>query len=827
MLLTTLALVAAVSADVFTDDIPYLRDPIVYPPEVMDGDPVESGEIRVTHSDGRGALVLEHTSVVAEIQAGLARVTMVQWFHNPYEESLEATYLFPLPSTAAVDRMDLTCGDRLIEGRVMEREAAREAYDQAKRDGRKAALLEQERDNLFTQSIATLCPGEEVQITLQYVEQVALEDGIYELTFPMTPGPRFSPPWVEDRERLETPYTTTPYNGVDITVYIDEGLPVSSLWSDSHDITVVEEGLWGAEVTTPDEVIVPDRDFVLSWSLGGDDPGVAVLTHRPTGDGPGTIAVTFEPPVLGEHFVARPRELLFVIDASGSMSGWPYESARAAVLLALDEMGPDDTFNLVRFSSGASSLFAMPQPSTPETRAQARRWLRDFQGGGTNMDTGIVHSLTLPGDPDAMRLVLMLTDGYVGGEDEMFRVVRRYLGGARLFSLGVGSSVNRYLLEGLAEMGRGDVIYHFGSKPLDEAVGEFYDRIAHPALSDIEIDWGGLEVSEQYPTRIPDLWAGQPLRVVAQYEPGEDAVDGWVDTVITVRGVLGTTPVAWEVALEVPAVDTRHEALDTLWARRKIRDLEWYPRGRSPEEVKRAVIDVALEHHLVSRYTSLVAIDDEPSPCGPAGLHVSVPNAAPAGVSMVGGASMGQGRGTGMLGAMHSGGIGGLIGAKGVQIGAGGLASRGSGLGGGGTAGGLGGLGTKGRGSGASGYGTGGGHFGAHAADVAVSTSGSPIILGSLDKSLIDAVIKRHLNQIRYCYEKQLRLDPAMHGKVVVKFVIAKDGSVSSSSVRSTTLNNAAVEQCVVSRFMRFQFPAPASGGIVVVSYPFLFTPAS
>lgn len=797
MLLHTLALLGAVMAqDGWSDEVPYLRDPILYPPEVMEDDPVLAGEIRVENDAGLGTLVLEHSSVVAEIHAGLARVTMVQWFHNPYDQPLEATYLFPLPSMAAVDRMDLACGDRLIEGRVMERGEAREAYEQAKRDGRKAALLEQERDNLFTQSIANLCPGEQVQITLQYVEQLQYEDGIYELSFPMTPGPRFSPPWVEDRESLVTPYVTEAANGVDLTVYIDEGVPVSGLWSDSHDIAVQEEGRWGAEVTTADEVIVPDRDFVLSWTLASEQPEIAVLAHRPDEHEPGVIAVTLEPPELGDHFVARPRELLFVIDRSGSMGGWPYDSAKAAVLLALDEMGPEDTFNVVSFGNAASSLFLEPQPSTPATRERAKRWLFGGAGGGTNMDAGIVHSLTLPGDPDAMRLVLMLTDGYVGGEDRMFELVRRHLGDARMFSLGVGSSVNRYLLEGLAEMGRGDVIYHYGSKPLGEAVATFYDRIAHPASSDLSIDWGGLEVSEQFPSEIPDLWAGQPLRVVARYEPTLVDEDGMVRTVITVSGVLGTEPVAWELPLELPATSLEHEGLPSIWARRKIRDIEWYPRGRSADEVREEVIDVALEHHLVSKYTSLVAIDDEPSPCGPASLRVSVPNQAPAGVAMVGGAAMGHG----------------------------GLGSRGSGLGGGGKVFAVAGLGSKGRGSGASGYGTGGGHFGAKAAGAIESVSGSPIILGALDKTVIDRVVKRHLNQIRYCYQRELQMQPNLAGKVVIKFVVAKDGSVSSAAIKSSTLAHEATEQCLVSRFMRMQFPSPQGGGIVIVSYPFLFT---
>jgi len=817
MLLPTLALAGAVMAQA-PDEIPYLRDPIIYPPEVLASDPVTAGEVRVQDGQDLGALVLEHSSVVAEVHAGLARVTMVQWFHNPYEETLEATYLFPLPSMAAVDRMDLVCGDRLIEGRIMERAAAREVYEQAKKDGRKAALLEQERDNLFTQSIANLCPGEEVRITLQYVQQLQYEDGIYELAFPMTPGPRFSPPWVEDATRLVTPYVAEPSRGVDITVYIDEGVPVSGLWSDSHDIAVQEEGSWGAEISTADEVLVPDRDFVLSWTLAAERTRSAVLAHRPSDDEPGVIAVTFEPPDLGEHFVARPRELLFVIDSSGSMSGWPYESARAAVLLALDEMGPEDSFNLVRFSGAATSLFRRPQPSTPATRAQAREWLRHFRGGGTNMDQGIIHSLNLPGDPQAMRLVLMLTDGYVGGEERMFRLVRQHLGNARMFSLGVGSSVNRYLLEGLAEMGRGDVIYHYGSKQIGEAVDAFYSRIAHPALSDLEIHWGALQVSEQFPKEIPDLWAGQPLRVVARYQPEPAEEEDTLNTVITVRGMLGRERVAWELPLEVPMVERRHEGLRSIWARRKIRDIEWYPRGRSGELVRQEVTEVALEHHLVSKYTSLIAVDDQPSRCAPATMKLSVPNMAPAGVSMVGGAQLAHGA---VLG-----GIGGVIGAKGVQFGSAGRASRGSGLGGGGSAGSLAGLGTKGRGSGSSGYGSGGGSFGFKSEGQIRYSSGSPIILGALDRTLIDAVVRRNLNAIRYCYQRQLTKEPSLQGKVVLKFVIAKDGTVASASIKSSSLANAAVESCLVARFQRMQFPEPKGGGIVIVSYPFLFAPA-
>ncbi len=748
------------------------RDPVLYPPEVFPGDEIGAGELRVVtdgDADSQGTLVLEHTSIVAEVSVGLARVTMTQWFHNPYDEPISAEYLFPLPSDAAVDGMVLRCGEREIDAVVMEKQAARQAYDEARRDGRKAALLEQQRENLFRQHVANLCPGEEVQVTLQYVQQVHYRDGEYRLDVPFSVGPRYSPPWVADAAALETTYTRDGHD-FDLTVMIEEGVPLVGLWSDTHDIVVAAEGTWGAEVQVDAADDVPNRDFALHWTLAGSEPLAMAIAHQPAGDREGYIAVTVEPPVLDDHFIDRPRELLFVLDESCSMSGEPFAVARATVEKALAEMRPDDTFNLVTFASESRSLFSSPQPNTASNVRRAAKWLDTFQGGGTEMHTGIIHSLDMPGDPERLRLVLMLTDGFIGGEKDMFSVVRRHLGdNARLFSLGIGSSPNRFLLEGLAEMGRGDVIYHaWGTKP-DAAVEAFYGRIAHPAMSEIEIDWGGLEVTEQYPAKIPDVWAGEPVRVVARYRTGQETAGGVLDTQLTVRGRVGRAQVALQVPVEVPVdADPANAAVASLWARRKIRDLEWYPKGKSPAQVREAVIDVALEHRLVSTYTSLVAIDDERAACGPAAATIAVPNVAPEGVDLA--AAGGEGFGA----------IGGLIGTKGLQVGIGGLGSRGVGVGGGGSAAGIGGIGSLGSGKG-------GGSFGAKSTAGIASVGGDPVILGALDRTLIDAVIKRHTNQIRYCYQRQLQQNPALAGKVVVKFVIAPDGAVSQAAIRSSS----------------------------------------
>ncbi len=778
----------------------FLEDPIIYAPEVMADAPITGGEIRT--EDG-GALVLKHTSITAEVHAGLARVTMVQYFQNPYDEPIEAKYLLPLPSTAAVDRMDMTVGDRTIEGWVMERQAALEAYERAKEDGVKAALLEQERENLFTQHISGICPEESVQITLQYTEQIAYEDGLYELVIPTTVGERFSPPWVEDADRVQAKWGSTGRQ-LEVTVYLDEGLPVEALWSDTHAIDIPADGPYGAVVDINPHDGVPNRDFSLTWSLAGKTPRAAVLAHRPDTSEPGYVSLTIEPQILGDMYEAQPRELMFVLDSSCSMRGEPWEMATEAVLLSLDKMRDDDTFNLVRFSNSSSSLFGTPQPSTPSNRAAARAWLRHFEGGSTRMDRGIIHSLTMPGDPESLRLVLMLTDGYISAEKGMFTTVSKHLGDSRLFALGIGSSVNRYLLEGLAEMGRGDVSYHLPGTAASNTVNAFYKRIEHPGMSNIQIDWGDLEVTEQYPSKVPDVWAGQPIRVVARYDSG-------AATNVRISGRVGSGVHRLILPIDVADKTLAHEGIAALWARRKIRDIEWYPKDRSGQQVREEVTDVALAHNLVSTYTSLIAIDDEPCACGKVARALTVPNEAPANTRV-----------SSLKGKMGSSGLMGKVGG----MSGGGLSSRGSGYGGGGSAEGLGGLGVKGIGSGGSGYGQRAAMRGKGGSSALGVVGGSPIILGSLDRSLISDVIKRHMNQIRYCYQRELQKNPSLAGKVVMRFTIGVDGKVPKATTKTSTLSNSAVERCIEGRFRRMTFPPPTGGGIVMVTYPFIFSAA-
>jgi Ca-activated chloride channel family protein len=734
------------------------------------GAPDEHARFRT--ADG-GGLVLTHTSVDAVVELGLATVTVEQTFHNPYEEPVDATYLFPLPADAAVQDLTLTCGSRRIEGELLTRSEAREQYEAAAAEGRKAALLEQERTTLFRQSVAGLCPGELVTVSLTYLDPLAREDGRTELVFPTTVGPLYRPDGTP-----EPPFTTVPSRDLDVHVRIAEVFPTET-FSDSHALEVEEDGS-GVDVWNASGDDLPNKDFHLAWTSAGPQTELSVLALPPTGDEDGYVALTLEPQVLEDLTDPRPRELVFVIDESCSMQGAPFEAARDTVRLALDQMRPGDRFDLVSFSSDATALFAAPQPATPANVAAAQDWLSRFDGGGTDMTRGVVKALTLPHDPERMRLVLMVTDGFIGNDPEVLRTVRQHLGDARLFSLGVGSSVNRRLLDGLADVGRGDVTVQLPGTPPGEVVDTFYERIAHPALSDVTVDWGGLDVVETYPAVLPDLFAGQPVRVVARVR-GELA-----DAVVTVRGDAGRE----ELVLRRPLVVSEaqeHPGLPALWARRKIADLTrraYFEGGDAEAEVTA----VALAHHLVSEYTSLVAAERSPSGCGPARSAVEVPSLVPSGV---------------------------------VAENVGGLGFGGGGFGGGG----LGSLGTRGLGSGSSGYGTGGGTFGAKGEGGLGAVGGDPIILGSLDRSVIDQVVKRNLNALRYCYQRELTKDPTLGGAVVVKFTIAADGTVSQAAIKSSTLGSPAVESCLVGRFLRAQFPAPAGGGTVVVSYPLVFSP--
>ena len=720
------------------------------------------GEV-LTWTDGAAwSLPLLSTDVDVVISGMVADITVVQAFANPFEEAIEAVYLFPLPDDAAVDGMTLRIGDRVIEGTIHEREEAAAIYEQAKSEGRVASRIDQERPNIFKQSVANLMPGAVVEVSIHVVQPLIYDADGYSWAFPLVVGPRYVPadddpnPRAGDladlpaaRAALDAPYSPTRTgNDVNVRVSLDAGVPIRDVRSPSHDLHVSEPSPSRAEVSLATHDRIPNKDFVLRWTVAGGAPEVAVLADAH--DGQGVFMLMIQPPadaaVTPETVI--PKEMVFVVDTSCSMSGFPLDKAKDAMRFAIDGMNPDDRFLVMDFNDTVSSLAPRPLSNTAANRRRGRSYVDGFSGsGGTRMLDGIEASLDLPADPALLRTVLFLTDGYIGNEADILASIEQRLGArTRLFSLGIGSSVNRYLLDRMAKVGRGSVDVVLHAEDADASLRRFYDRIRNPILSDLSVEVVGVKVMDLTPDPLPELFTGQPIVLFGRYEGGGVAT-------VTVTGLTAAGPFEQVVQVALPSNAQDHPGIGSLWARKTIEDLELRNHGGDNEALTDEMTDLALTHGLVTRRTSFVAVDTVISNPSGESRRQDVPLETPEGVDLEAASCgvFGSGSGASSFGSGS--------GSGGYGYGAGGLGMTGMGSGGGGSAMGLGGgmLGTKGR--------SGGGFYGKSAPAPA---SAAPRVTGSVDKSVIDRVIRRHLNQVRYCYEKELQLRPDTAGKVVV-----------------------------------------------------------
>ena len=603
-------------------------------------------------SPGSGALIatipgeadgvpvpLKHTAVHARVQDYISTVDVVQTFHNPYAEKIEAVYVFPLPHDSAVRDFVITIGERKIRGIIREKEEARQIYTQARAQGYQAALLSQARPNIFEQSVANIEPGHEVDVNIRYFHTLAYAGGSYQFVFPMVVGPRFNPPCTTEGvgavpvgqpgssgQATEVAYLEPGQRSGDdisITVDVQAGAGIEAVDCISHEVDITRDSPSQSVVTLAREAVVPNRDFVLRFAVARTAVKTSVLTHQNELGGFFTMMVY--PPAGLAELPRQPMEMIFVVDCSGSMNGVPLAQAKAAVRKALHRLGPRDSFQIIRFSSDASSLAPQPVAANEENVTRGLQYLASLSGGGgTMMIEGIKAALGFDHDPDKLRFVAFLTDGYIGNESEILTAVQQRLGSTRIFSLGVGSSVNRHLLEGLARIGRGAVAYILHDEDPGRAVDLLYDRITHPVLTDLEIDWGGTQVTDVLPSRLPDLFVGRPVVVTGRYR------GDWGGSV-RARGRAAGEEVLLTV---IESVDrTESSALPAVWARRKIAALEDVAladvqQGRRGDEIR----ELALTFGLVSAYTSYVAVDASAPTAGGHGTTVQVPVPMPAGV---------------------------------------------------------------------------------------------------------------------------------------------------------------------------------------------------
>ena len=597
-----------------------------------------------TVGEGLALIPLIHLEANGLVSGNLVEMTVEQTFENRFEERIEAVYVFPLPAEAAVNEMVMVIGDRRIRADLQEREAARQTYEEARDHGQIASLLEQERPNIFTMNVANIQPGEPISVLIRYVEQLPYGDDRYHFHFPTVVGPRFIPGTpvghegvgvlpdtdrVPDASRI-TPGilpegVRTPYE-VDFNVNVEAGMAIRDLESSSHNLILDWQSEQNVTISLPEEDRQPNQDIVFSYALAADAPEVGLLTHSDERGGFFTLMV--EPPLQFDQQDVRPKEMVFVLDCSGSMSGFPTELSKDIMRYALQHMNPNDTFQIIRFSDDSFSLSDEPLTNTADNIDEGLDFIDDLEGsGGTQMIEGIRAALEPDPDPQRMRIVLFLTDGYIGNESQIFGLVEELLGETRLFSLGVGSSVNRFLLEGLADYGRGDVFYVNWDEAPEDAVGTFYGRIQNPVLTDITVDWGGLDVSQVVPEPIPDVFAGTPLLLTGRFSQAEH-------TTVVIRGVQGLTDVAFPIEIDFADTSSNHAAIPFIWARRQVDLLERSSYYGVNDDERALITDLALEFTLLTQYTSFVAVEETISADVQEPLRtVGIPVATPEGVS--------------------------------------------------------------------------------------------------------------------------------------------------------------------------------------------------
>jgi Ca-activated chloride channel family protein len=609
-------------------------------PVLAQGRRVTEGTLlwRSAHQQAAVPAPLLATDVEMRVTGMVVRATVRQQFTNPSDGGAEGIYVFPLPEDAAVDHLRMQVGDRVVEGVIQERTAAKAAYTQARQEGKRASLVEQERPNVFTTSVGNIPPGVAIAIEIEYQQSVRYDAGQFAVRFPMVVGPRYIPGTadigrsgtgraadtdaVPDASRI-TPPVEDPARGainpVTLRIELDPGVPLAGVESPSHAVHTrpLSGGRYEIEL---EQVSVPaDRDFQLVWTpVAGAAPAVAVLTeHR--GDEVFALLMVMPPAAPAVEADRLPREVIFILDQSGSMGGASIEQARAALTLALARLRPDDRFNVIRFNHQTDRLFAHAQPADRRNLAAAQRYVAAIQAdGGTEMLPALQLALDGAERADRLRQVVFLTDGAVGNETRLFQAIRERLGDSRLFTVGIGSAPNSHFMREAARLGRGTFTYIGSPAAVQETMTALFRKLESPALADVQLELPGAGDAEVLPGRIPDLYVGEPIVVAVRTRmlPSEAVV----------RGRFGSTPWESRVPLHRAAPGA---GLSVHWARAKIATLLDQRRVGAPDDdVRHAVLDVALRHHLVSAYTSLVAIDLTSARAGDAALarHVLATN---------------------------------------------------------------------------------------------------------------------------------------------------------------------------------------------------------
>ena len=563
---------------------------------------------------------LVNTEVFTEITGQIARTRVVQHFKNPNSSWMEALYLFPLPHDAAVDQMKMLVGDRVIEGQIQEREEAKATYQKAKDEGKQAALVEQDRPNLFSASVANIPPEGDVAISIEYQQTIEWRDGEFSIRFPMAVTPRYNPispaefeitshvdltdgwfllPNERPQKLVIEEDDNSPANATTLEIVLRPGFSIDRLTSINHNIDHKTHTDGSHHITLVDGSVRADQDFVLRWTASDSKKPTASFFSESNNKGDfGLLSLV---PPTKEGWEMPKREVIFVIDTSGSMSGQSITASRRALEAGISGLTADDTFNIIEFNSHSYPLFGRPSPAYGQSLRNARNFVQNLEAReGTEMKEAIDLALTMPGDSNRLQQVIFITDGSVSNEAELFQDIHNKLNNRRLFTVGIGSAPNGYFMEEAAQIGRGTYTYIADLSSAEEQMIKLFDKISRPALTNIKV--AGYGITDVTPAIIPDLYAGEPLTVAMKLKPGLKR--------ISISGRIGDT--RWSQNVVIDSVGMQ-SGIGVDWARKMI--AQWQRegfKGLPAKKVRTEVLQLALEHHLVSPYTSLVAVDVTP-----------------------------------------------------------------------------------------------------------------------------------------------------------------------------------------------------------------------
>ncbi|VAV94471.1 Inter-alpha-trypsin inhibitor domain protein [hydrothermal vent metagenome] len=537
------------------------------------------------------------TDVQLEVTGPVIRARVTQKFTNTSDQWVEGLYLFPLPDEAAVDTLVMMVGSRVIEGKIQERQQARKTYETAVKAGKKAALVEQERPNMFLNSVANIGPGETVIVQIEYQDKVQIKDNIWSLHFPLVVAPRFSP----TKGQLDSTLlmSAAPAPMATLAVTLKPGFAVQEITSPSHNI--IQQG----QAISLDASVPANKDFILNWSAKSSPKPLASLYSQQVNGQTYVLAMVQAPTGMGETATGLAKEMVYVIDNSGSMAGVSIRQARTALLQSLEQLRPNDLFNVIRFDDETDLLFPDSVMANANNLQRAKTFVASLAGdGGTVMLPALQAALNAPNpDPLRVRQVVFITDGQISNEAELFAAISKNLGDSRLFVVGIGSAPNRYFVSRAARLGRGTDLVIADLDEVAEKMARFLSKLDRPAMRDIAASFVKTKNSQIWPNPVPDLYFNEPLMILAKLSDADDT--------LTLSGGLGKGN--WTAKLDLSNA-TQGKGIATLWARAKIRNLE---EGRftdvPTDTIDAGILATALEHHLVSRLTSLVAVDVTPS----------------------------------------------------------------------------------------------------------------------------------------------------------------------------------------------------------------------